>query len=283
MKTTTLNKIRTVGTAGLIAMTLMSAGCKIREDQGTEYTKKTFDTAESFDSLNIKEIEGDVRFGLSSDKETHITYYDCKYYDHNVEVSNNELKYTANQKKDVANFLGRLIDFTTKDIETEILLPENEFKKLDLSVTTGDVTLDNNFTFDEGNIELTTGNLDCDATFNNSLVIDCVTGNINVDSNKSTELENIRIKTVTGSINVNGFNSKKIKLDATTGSIKFSELTADKIDIDVTTGKINGKITDEYDIDASCTAGSCKTDSTANADRTIHAECVSGSITIQAD
>lgn len=283
MKNTTWNKIKAAGTTGLIALTMMSAGCSIKEEKDVKFEKKNFDTNEAFSSIKIDEIEGDIRFAKSSDSETHITYYDCEYFEHEIDVSNNELKIITNQKSKVKNIIGHMISFTSKNIETEILLPEDEYEKLNLSLTTGDVKIDNDFTFDEGSFEMTTGDLNCHAVFNDSLKVDCTTGNINIGSNKSTDLDDISVKAVSGNIKVNDFNAKKISMKATTGDIQFSELTADDIDVRVTTGKIDGKISDEYDIDASCTTGSCKTDSTAAADRTINAHCVTGSISIKAD
>lgn len=223
---------------------------------------KQYNITEEYNGININVRDSDVSIYKSEDGKDEVVakeYDDIKF---DVKVVEGLL--TITEKRDY-HWYEVVFDITKPTVK--VYLSEDSLEKLTVVVDTGDVKLDDGFTFGDVNIETDTGNIKVYNSKFDDLAFKTETGDIklyNVTAN------NLKTKLDTGdlllsnTIVLNDFNH-----DSETGDVKFKSFDAKNMYIITDTGDVEGTIlsdkifivrTDTGDIDVpeTVTGGVCK-------------------------
>ncbi len=197
------------------------------------YEKKTYDVTEDFGDIDIQVETDDICFVVSTDGKCKVECYENENEKHSVSVSNNTLtvKYEDNRKW--YDHIG--IHFETPKIT--IYLTKTEFNKLYIKSSTGDIDVPKDFTFENVDITLSTGDVDFSATVKTGNKIGLSTGDINI---KDTSAGTCELRVSTGKITIENFSCDgEIKTKSSTGAVVMDNVKCASVDSYGTTGRLD--------------------------------------------
>ena len=153
----------------------------------------------------------DVVFLPTEGNETRVVCYERKNVRHSVTVKSGALTIEVADTRQWYEHIG--INFDTAKIT--VYIPEGEYRALSVKSNTGDVTVPKDLQFESIEISNDTGDVSCFASASHE----------------------VRIKTATGNIRVEGIAAGTVELSATTGRIDASQVSCSgDVKIDVSTG-----------------------------------------------
>lgn len=257
---------------------------------------KNFEIKEELieEEINDIELETDtshIYLLHSEDGKTKIEYTkkDKVKFEYNVTSGKLYIKQT-NEKKwyDLFNF--------NTGLYVKIYLPKNSYNDLKIKCSTGDISLDKDFTFNSIEVNVSTGDINSNANVLNSFKVTGSTGDIKIDNSKignlnidistgkveiknSNELGDLYIHTSTGkvifdSIKCNNLESvastgkvnviktevtNKIKIKTSTGDVTFDMSDANELDIETTTGDVTGSLCSDKTFKVTTSTGKVNT------------------------
>ena len=217
-----------------------------------EYETNTYTFNESYENIAIDTLSTDIVFKKSSNSETKVDCLEMTKLKNSVSVVNNALTIKHEDSKNHLNFIG----INTKSPRITIYLPSNNSYTFKIESTTGDITFNDSFTFDELNIELTTGDIFINNITCNNMNIYITTGDVVINNitcndltingtasdikiNNSTLKGKLNIKTTTGDVELLNFDASEIYIKASTGDVEAVLLSEKVFDVKTTTGDIN--------------------------------------------
>ena len=176
---------------------------------------KDYSITESFNKIDIDADITDIEFVPSTDDSKKITFQETDKYYHTYSVTNDTLVIRSENHKKWYDFFN-----INSKIKATLYLPAGTYTNLKINNSTGDIEIPHDFSFNDVNIKLSTGDVNFKADVSNSFVIESSTGDLNVAN----------------------ATLKSASFKASTGRITLSDLTVEeKIDINVSTGRINLK------------------------------------------
>ncbi len=167
----------------------------------TEYETNSYEITKEFNSITINTDTSDIEIVPSNDSKCSVVCYEQKKLKHSVEVKEGALVIEVNDTKKWYEYVA--IDF--KSAKITVYLPKTEYSSLFIKESTGDISVSNDFTFEEVDLSLSTG----DVSFSAS-------------SNKF-----IKIKTSTGDVDLQNVNTPALNLSVSTGKITASGVNCD--------------------------------------------------------
>ncbi len=175
-----------------------------------KYETNTYTIQEEFKSITIVADTADIV--LVPSEESSVTCYEETNAKHTVTVNDGTLTIKIGNAKKWYQHIG--INFGSPKIT--VCLPQGEYTSLSVNVSTGDVEVPKEFTFEGIDIAGSTGKV----------------------TNYASSSGLIKIKTSTGNINVSEVSAGAVEVSVSTGKITASTITceADMV-IDVSTGK----------------------------------------------
>ncbi len=222
--------------AGILICTgvLLATGFDLSKLDNSVYTTSSYEFKDEIDAINIDCAVTDVTIELSKDNLCTVTCFEDETLPHTVTLQEGTLNITSTKTK----WYTHIKPFSFKSSAVIICLPEDIYKTLNASVSTGSISLQN-ISADE--IKLTAS-----------------TGDISIINAK--QCENIDATVSTGDINILSTVCNKLTTKATTGSsggedkkdntVNFNELKALIIkSADIVNAyyeKINARLTGEY-------------------------------------
>lgn len=237
-----------------------------------KYVTNTHDIHGDFSNISLKTTTADILFAPS---DTGICKVVCKEKakkPHSVSIENNTLTIKENNNKKWYDNIGIMI---SDHPEITVYLPKDTYSLLNISLTTGDVSL-SDLTLDELTLSTTTGDISLSnistlelnqsvstGTTNltgitcRNLVSTGTTGKINLTNVRTTGL--LSVKRSTGNIHLDSCDGSDIKLKTTTGSVKGTLLSEKIFKAHSTTGSVSVPDTHTGGIcDISVTTGAIK-------------------------
>lgn len=188
-----------------------------------DYTFVTTNVEESFENIDITAIDGNVNIEHSSDNTCKVICGENKIITHKVTVENDTLcvKYSGNDK-----WYKRFGLYWNEKNEVTVLLPENEYKKLNVTAQSGNINVSENFAFSDSQMSLKSGNITLNnVKFSNGLDVKTKSGNINLNS---VYCKTLTADAISGNINLNSFDADEITATAKSGNI-FGQLLSEKV------------------------------------------------------
>lgn len=176
-----------------------------------EYTTVTHSVSVGFTDITINSFESDITFAFSDDGRCKVVCYEENDRQYLVSVENGVLLITAQDESKWYDHIG----FDFKNPKITVYLPKSDYGMLNITDSTGDISIPADFHFKNADVFVSTG-----------------------DVNYNASGENIKIKASTGDITLAGVNANHITLSVSTGDITALDINAQgTVDIRVSTGE----------------------------------------------
>lgn len=213
----------------LFALTSCSFGGKISNLVNSKLEEKTTTVSEKFNSISIDTKVADVEL-VPTDGEVKVVSYDHKKVSYDVKVENGELKIEISDSR---RWYERIFNFGYSSKLT-VYLPESHYGMLAIDQSTGDVDIPNNFTFDNVDISLSTGDVSLMASVLGNVKIDGSTGDVDVTN---VTLGSLEIDISTGDVCISGLTcTSDVKIGVSTGDIDLAGVTCQNMTLNLSTG-----------------------------------------------
>ena len=236
-----------------------------------KFEKNTYEIAESFESINISEIESDVKLLPSKDGKCKIEATESKSIYNKITVENGELKIT---RVDARRWYERIQFGFFGNVSLTVYLPQSEYSALTLKTVSGDITLPSGFTFESARVSSTSGEIDIYSDVKGSLGASSTSGSIDIKGVNS--VSDVSIKTVSGEISLEGASAANLTVSSTSGGvyvkdtlakgnfyaktvsgrIKLERFDAASLEIRSTSGGVYCGLLSEKNVSAKSTSGS---------------------------
>ncbi len=179
-----------------------------------KYETNDYTINENYKNILISTDTANVVFMPSEKGESYVTCYEQAKVKHTVNVSGDTLSIEVVDTRKWYDYIG--IFFGTPKIT--VYIPQGEYGELSVKADTGNVEIPKDFKFKSIDVLESTGNV----------------------TNYASALENIKIKTSTGSIRTENISAGSLELLVSTGKVTVSGVTCEgDITVDVSTGKAN--------------------------------------------
>lgn len=192
---------------------LFASGFDLSRLSTATYETNQHPVSETFQSVEIRTDEAEIRFVASEDGTTRVDCVERAKVRHEVAVENGILKITADDKR---TWIDHLNLFAFKPLSVTVHLPAARYDALTVATGTGKVTVPDPFTFGKADIMASTGDVSFDASVEGGLTI----------------------RTSTGDIRVTGVRSSSAEFSVSTGKVELKNLNcAETLSVKVSTGK----------------------------------------------
>lgn len=223
-----------------------------------EFETNEYEVSEKFNNITVTVDTADIVFAVSDDEKCRVVCYEETKMLHTVSVESNTLTINVVNEKSWYDYIG--LNFSSPKII--VYLPNTEYNSLVVNGDTGNVEIPKDFKFNNMDISIHTGDVNCYASVSESAKIAATTGNIHADGISATSLDlsvstgdtilsNIKCQNLTstgstGDISLkNVIATEKISVKRSTGDVKFDRSDAGEIIIETNTGNVTGTLLSE--------------------------------------
>lgn len=284
----------TVGAAlmllgGLVFVAALAiGGWNIKSLGDVSYTTSTYEFTDDIKSIYIECDTSNVTLAASSEQKTLVECFESRKENYSVTVKDGKLNIVQNHTA----WYGKITFFSFNFPKITVYLPEAVYDALTITGVTSDITVPNDFSFNNIDIDLTTGDVKCNASATSDIKIRSTTGEIALDGNSArsldlktssgdisvsnllcsediivkiasgdTRLSNVKCKSListgtTGDILLkNTAATEKLSITRTTGDATFSKCDAGEIFVKISTGSVTGTLLSDKIFTASSTTG----------------------------
>ncbi len=255
----------------IIATSLVALGCimfsalmTVNEWDFTKlntakYETNTYEVTEAFNRISMLTDTANILFVRSDDKVCKVVCYEMSNMKHATTVQDDTLTIKAIDDRKWYDHIG--ITWGTPKIT--VYLPETEYDSLVIKEDTGDIDVPKDFIFRGMDISVSTGDVTIYASASDVIKIKTSTGDIkgsnvtcegdiviNVSTGK-VNLTDIKCKSLisdgsTGDVSLkNVIATEKFSIARSTGDVKFDDCDATEIWIKTDTGDVTGKLLSE--------------------------------------
>ena len=248
-----------------------------------KYQTNTYELNEEISNISIKTDTADIVFLLSDNEKSKVVCYEENNMKHSVSVVDGMLTVKMVDTRAWYEYVG--INFATPKIT--VYLSENEYLSLTIDESTGDIEIPNDFKFNSVDISVSTGDVKCCATVEETVKIVTSTGDVTISdiicdgdievdvSTGKTYLTDIVCKNLISSGSTGDISLKKViatekfYIERSTGDVKFDGSDATEIFVKTDTGNVEGSLltnkvfitktdTGEINVPDSITGGKCE-------------------------
>ena len=216
----------------IIGTLLMTIGFKefdINKYSGSnKIVQKEYEINETIENINIDVETSDINIIKSNINKVECFENEDLY--HKVTVSENTLNIELVDERSAKKFF-----FGSSNFTINIYLKEETLNELNIDLSTGDIKINENLSFNNIDIKVSTGNIFAKCIVNDAMIIKGTTGDVKLNNLNPNYLE---IETSTGKVEVN--NSKvdtTLKIKTTTGKCSLENIECNDLVIEATTGK----------------------------------------------
>ena len=246
------------------------------------FETNTYEIVDEFNKIEINAKTANINFQLAEDGQCKVVCYENKKEKHITSVDNGVLKINYTNEKRWYDYLHIL----SNSPKITVYLPDLDNITLTIKVSTGDVKLPSDFTFESISISGSTCHVKCYASSINQTKIHVSTGDIIIENATAknydlhvttgdTKMTNVNCENIvstgsTGDIKLNNvIASEKISIERSTGKVKFYRCDANELKIITSTGDVEGTLlsdkvfivkssTGDIDVPSSITGGRCE-------------------------
>lgn len=230
--------------------------------QTNKFETNKYDITEEFRNIHILTDTADVQI-VPSDAETYmVECYEQENLLHSVSVKDNTLYIEVSDTRKWYEHIG--IVCTTPKITVSV--PADEYGKLCVKASTGNVIVDDCFKYESALVSVTTGDIDFLASSKGSVDLSTTTGDISIKNalagsaklavttgeiyvESITVNGDVETNVSTGDMILNGISCTNLKSNGTTGNIDLNNVIASgTYTIERTTGDVNLKECDAKEL-----------------------------------
>ena len=205
-------------TVGLISFVLLMSLCgwDFGKLNTVRYVTSEHTVTEKFNSISVEGDTADIAFLPSEDGACRVSCYDHEKIKYTATVDNGILKIECTDERAWYECIG----FNLNTSRVTVYLPMAEYAELSVRQSTGDVEINEAFSFGNIDISLSTGDVRCYAKAS----------------------EGIKISASTGSVTLASITAASVEISVSTGDVRISDTAVlGDISIGVSTGRTNMK------------------------------------------
>ena len=218
----------------------------------SEYETNIHEINEEVNSISIKTATTHIEFVPSNDGICKVVCYEKAKERHSIEVQNGTLTINVLNDKEWYDYIGVNIDSP----KITIYLPAAEYSSLVIEGSTGDIEISKDFVFKNIDVSLSTGDVKCYASAEETIKIVTNTGNIYMESISATSLD---LMVSTGRVTVSDIACKNLISTGSTGDISLKNvISTEKISIERETGDVTLEASDAVEIFITTDTGDVK-------------------------
>ena len=218
----------------------------------SEYETNIHEINEEVNSISIKTATTNIEFVPSDDGICKVVCYEKAKERHSIEVQNGTLTINLLNDKEWYDYIGFNIDSP----KITIYLPTAEYSSLVIEGSTGDIEISKDFVFKNIDVSLSTGDVKCYASAEETIKIVTNTGNIYMESISATSLD---LMVSTGRVTVSDIACKNLISTGSTGDISLKNvISTEKISIERETGDVTLEASDAVEIFITTNTGDVK-------------------------
>ena len=208
----------------------------------SEYETNIHEINEEVNSISIKTATTHIEFVPSDDGICKVVCYEKAKERHSIEVQNGTLAINVLNDKEWYDYIWFNIDSP----KITIYLPTAEYSSLVIEGSTGDIEISKDFVFKNIDVSLSTGDVKCYASAEETIKIVTNTGNIYMESISATSLD---LMVSTGRVTVSDIACKNLISTGSTGDISLKNvISTEKISIERETGDVTLEASDAVEI-----------------------------------
>ena len=206
--------------AGFFVSALNGVNWDFSALSGYEFVTDTCNVTEPFSNISIDSDTADIQFIPSTDGKCRVEYGDLVYNVYEIEVRDGTLHIILNDTRKWYDYIS-IGTFTSSYIT--VYLPAGEYGTLTVSESTGDIEIPADFSFENLDMELSTGDVNVLASIKNTAKIKANTGDVTL---KDLCVGGLEIKVTTGKIELEGVDcTGDVSLRCSTGKTFLTDLT----------------------------------------------------------
>ena len=200
------------------------------------YETNTYTIDEVFEKIAIDVRETDITFRAASDGICRVVCEEKAKEKHSVFVEDGILRIRTEDSRHWFDYLTLF----SKSPSMTVYLPSDYYANLTLKSSTGNISIPDAFTFGSVKAELSTGDVEYDASVNNSLEIETSTGDIRLNGVRAGTLA---LSASTGDIILKDtLASGELRIKTSTGDVKLENCDAQSIAVKTSTGDVTGTL-----------------------------------------
>lgn len=233
-----------------------------------EMKTKTYVPSAPFTEIDIKATTAVIRILPAEDGACKVVCREYEKAGFAVKSENGRLTVTENDQRKWYDHIGFYFQMPT----VTVYLPEKAYDFLSVEGKTGDVTVDDAFTFGQLQVAVKTGDIKCEASVMDKMTLSGGTGEIKVVSVKagavnlslstgdvhlqSLACDELTINGGTGDVEMEDvIVTGKMTVKNGTGDVEFERCDAQSVDIRTSTGDIEGSFLSGKMFDAKSSTG----------------------------
>ena len=241
--------------AAIFLSTMATLSWDFRALSTVNYVKNTHTNMTPVQDITIITSTADIELIFTETNINEVVCHELSNVTHSVSFTDGHL---VIKEKDQRKWYDHIsINFDSPRIK--IFLPKAEYRALNIETTTGEIVIADEFTFQEMNIEVSTGDLNIYADALDQANLQTSTGDITIKNanfgaltvNSSTgyvKLANVNCGNFTSSSSTGNVNlsntviSRDMHITSNTGNVSFKDSDAKSILIRTTTGDVTGSL-----------------------------------------
>ena len=215
------------------------SGYDISSFDTSKYETNTYTAEGEFKNIKISSMETDIIFKPADSGELSVVCLERENAKHSIFIENDTLNIIEeNNKKWYENFT-----LFSKTPWATVYLPLGAYNSLFIENSTGDVLIEDAFSFSEIDITLSTGDIKLKKIFADKINLSVSTGDTYL---KDIACKSIVTKGSTGDIKLkNVLASDGFKIKRSTGDVQFDNCDAQDISVNTSTGDVTGTLLTE--------------------------------------
>lgn len=197
------------------------------------YETNTYKISNAFSDISITSDTANIIFALSDDGTCRVECYEEENAKHSVTVENDVLAVRIDNQRPWYDYIG----FHFGSPKITVYLPKTEYNALSINESTGNVEIAQDYSFENADISLSTGHVNCYASVSKLAKIKTSTGNICVENTSAGSLD---LSATTGKVTVSGVVCRDdLAAGVSTGKVILTDISCKNVISSGTTGTIS--------------------------------------------
>lgn len=204
-----------------------------------EYHTVTHSISESFSNLSMDVIDCDVRLVPSDDGTCRVECPESTTTTYSVYVEQGTLTIAAQKRALWYHFIS--IDLYTEDLV--VYLPQQIYQTLQLQTVSGNISLPQEFSFEDAHISTISGSLDSSCAVSGDATVETVSGEVSITrwTPKSLGVQSTSAGVSLSQVVVSG----PLQLETVSGTVQLTDCDADSLNIDTISSKVSASLRSE--------------------------------------
>lgn len=197
-----------------------------------KYETREYEITDEFQNISVLADTADVTFLPSDGTECRVVCYEQKNASHAVAVKDGTLAVELIDTRKWYEHIG----FNFKTPKITVYMPKGEYAALTVKTDTGDVSIPREFQFKSMDVSLSTGDVTCKASATEQLKIKTSTGDITL---QDVSVGSLDLAVSTGKITASGVTCEShVIMEVSTGKSVLTDVTCQSLTTKGNTGDI---------------------------------------------